>query len=176
MKIWCKDYTLNSFSCWCIQLHNWLHMQMKVYSNRWKYPKRSWIIVNFIGCCLAAPTINYGILLLNLEQQSQGGLRAGRYMTTAFTHFWFSKWIFPSWHYWSESQYNECLPWRWHRGGLILPQNELVLKYSTFCTIDPDFGMSACMYISKHFKRLSSNKSRVEAVVSNYVYVPFTQL
>lgn len=88
-------------------------------------------------------------------------------MTAVFTHFWFSKWIFPSWHYWSESQYNECLRWRWHRGGLILPQNELVLKYSTFCPIDPLFGMSACMYICKHFKRLSSNKSWVEAVVSN---------
>lgn len=45
----------------------------------------------------------------------------GRYMAAVFTHIWFSKWIFLCLHYWSESQYNECLPWRWHRGGLILP-------------------------------------------------------
>lgn len=45
----------------------------------------------------------------------------GRYMAAVFTHIWFSKWIFLRLHYWSESQYNECLPWRWHRGGLILP-------------------------------------------------------
>lgn len=107
-----------------------------------------------IGCCLAEPKINYGsILLFNSGHQSQGGLRAWRYMTAVFTHIWFSKWISLSLHYWSESQYNECLPWRWHRGGLILPHSPkwVYLKYSTFCFRDPDCAwMSACVWACMH--------------------------
>lgn len=59
-------------------------------------------------------------------------------MTAVFTHIWFSKWISLSLHYWSESQYNECLPWRWHRGGLILPHfpKWIYLKYSTHSVLE----------------------------------------
>lgn len=103
----------------------------------------------------------------NSGHQSQGGLRAWKYMTAVFTHIWFSKWISLSLHYWSESQYNECLPWRWHRGGLIIPHfpKWAYLKYYTFCFRDPDCGTNAharvcaCTYVNCVFERVKSNKS-----------------
>ncbi len=125
-------------------------------------------MVSIIGPCLAEPVINYGnVLLLDSGHQCHGGLGAARYMTAVFTHIWFSKWISLSLHYWSESQYNECLLWRWHRGGLILPHfpKWVYLKYSSFCFRDPDWGrghmrvrLCACMQ-TRVFQRIKSNKS-----------------
>lgn len=149
MKIQCKDCTLDSSFCWTdsfqqdqrLHLHNKIIISILIGENIPKLIESWWMFS-------AEPKLNYwSILVFNSGHQSQAGLRAGRYMTAVFTHIWFSKWISLSLHYWSQSQYNECLPWRWHRGGLILPHSPkwIYLKYSTFCFRDPDCRISACV-------------------------------
>lgn len=180
MKMQCKGYTLNSSSCWTdcqysttpvAALAKKIPISILIGENIPKLVKSRWILLTVVWL----RQLNYGsVLLFNSGHQSEGGLGAGRYMTAVFTHIWFSKWISLSLHYWSESQYNECLPWRWHGGGLILPHfpKWVYIKYSTFCCRDPDCGMSArvCALVCTVwmqtcvFWRIKSNKSFQEWV------------
>lgn len=89
--------------------------------------------------------------------QSQSGLRLGRrFLTAVFTHIWFSKWIFLSWHYWSETQYNGCLALKCQRGGLILPHFPKLVcaKHSMCCFTGLDWALSACVCSSTHARKL----------------------
>ncbi len=178
MKMQCKDYTLSSSFCWTdcqystsvAALAKMILISILIGENIPKLVKSWWILLAVVWL----RQMNYGsVLLWNSGHQSQGGLGAGRYMTAVFTHIWFSKWISLSLHYWSESQYNECLPWRWHGGGLILPHfpKWVYIKYSTFCFRDPVCGMSAhvcalsCTYANVCvFRKIKSNKSFPERV------------
>lgn len=122
-------------------------------------PQICQITENIIRCCSAELTINYGgTLLFDSEHQSWGGLGAGRYMTAVFTHIWFSKWIFLSLHYWSQSQYNECLPWRWHRGGLILPHFPKLAHFKILHIL-PYRLWSVCVCVCALCKHVHSRES-----------------
>lgn len=87
--------------------------------------------------------------------------RPGRYMAAVFTHIWFSKWIFLCLHYWSESQYNECLPWRWHRGGLILPHFPKWAHFKRLHIVPPRLVDCVCVCVCRCVTVLCTGLARL---------------
>lgn len=87
-------------------------------------------------------------MFLISEHPNQGGSRSQMYMTELFIHIWFSKWSFLRSPYWTDSQYNECLPWGGTEIDWFFPtsKNEFILKCSIFCL--RKWGcVCVCMYV-----------------------------